>query len=356
MKVGIIGCGCVSGKHLPELAKIPEAQVVAFCDLDIAKAEAAAKQYGTPDAKCYTDYHELLADPEIDNVRVLTWNPTHCEITVAALRAGKHVLCEKPMALTEAEAQMMIDAAKEAGKVLTIGYQHRYDPDVQYSKSVVDAGELGDIYFAKARVLWQRKMPVWRNLCMAEHGGGSFIDIGTHALDTVLWLMDNYKPKYVSATMYHAFGNRPDCGNVFGKWEKGSIDVEDSGFAFLVMENGATILFETAYTLNTSEETNSIQYMLCGTRAGIDNFGEVLKMTGDAHDMLYVKTPKLAQGGVSYVSAGGGTTAGCEEHNFLAATQGKAELTVKPEQAAVVVKILEGIYASAKSGKPYYFE
>src|SRR5689334_6481410 len=126
VKIGFIGCGDIAKlKHFPGMAQQKGVDLVAFCDLVIERAEEAAKKYGTPDAKVYTDYRELLADESIDAVHVLTPNVGHSEITVAALDAGKHVLCEKPMAINPEEAQMMLDARDRSGKLLTIGYQYR---------------------------------------------------------------------------------------------------------------------------------------------------------------------------------------------------------------------------------------
>ena len=123
IRIGIIGCGGIAnGKHMPSLKKVPGVEMVAFCDIIIDRAEKAAKQYGTPDAKVYEDYKELLEDKTIDVVHVCTPNRAHSFITVDALEAGKHVMCEKPMAINSAEAKKMLDAAEKSGKFLTIGY------------------------------------------------------------------------------------------------------------------------------------------------------------------------------------------------------------------------------------------
>ena len=136
IKVGIIGCGGIAnGKHMPALAKVADCEMVAFCDLIPERAEKAAKEYGTKDAKVYTDYKELLRDPEIEVVHVCTPNRSHSFITVDALEAGKHVMCEKPMAINSAEAKKMIDAKNRTGKKLTIGYQSRFRPDSRYLKA-----------------------------------------------------------------------------------------------------------------------------------------------------------------------------------------------------------------------------
>ncbi len=126
IRVGIIGCGGIAnGKHMPSLKKVPGVQMVAFCDIVVERAEKAAAQYGVPGAKVYEDYKKLLEDKTIDVVHVLTPNRAHSFITVDALEAGKHVMCEKPMAINSVEAKKMLDAAERTGKLLTIGYQTR---------------------------------------------------------------------------------------------------------------------------------------------------------------------------------------------------------------------------------------
>ncbi|MCQ2424093.1 MAG: Gfo/Idh/MocA family oxidoreductase, partial [Clostridia bacterium] len=123
IRVGIIGCGGIAnGKHMPSVKALGTVDMVAFCDIIPERAEKAKVQYGTPDAKVYTDYKELLADPSIEAVHVCTPNRSHSFITVDALEAGKHVICEKPMAINSVEAKKMLDAAKRTGKKLTIGY------------------------------------------------------------------------------------------------------------------------------------------------------------------------------------------------------------------------------------------
>lgn len=152
LQVGIIGCGGIANqKHLPALKnQADKADMVAFCDILIDRAEKAAAEYGVEGAKVYEDYHELLADPEIDVVHVLTPNVAHCPITCDAFAAGKHVMCEKPMAHNTESAQKMMDAWKKSGKKFTIGYQNRFRVDTQTLHKACEAGEFGDIYFAKA--------------------------------------------------------------------------------------------------------------------------------------------------------------------------------------------------------------
>ena len=273
LRVGIIGCGGIAnGKHMPSLKAVKEVEMVAFCDIVKWKAEKAARDFGVEGSKVYEDYKELLKDETIDVVHVCTPNRSHSFITVDALHAGKHVMCEKPMAINSAEAKKMIDAAKETGKKLTIGYQNRQAAENQFAKEYCDNGNLGEIYFAKAHAIRRRAVPTWGVfLNEYEQGGGPLIDIGTHALNLTLWMMNNYKPKYCVGTTYHKLNNQTRTGNAWGDWKPEDFTVEDSAFGFVVMENGATIVLESACALNTLE-VRETRYQLCGTKEGLDTF------------------------------------------------------------------------------------
>ncbi len=356
IRAAIIGCGGIAnGKHMPSIKALGFVDMVAFCDIVEQKAINAKNAYGTPDAKVYTDYKELLKDESIQVVHVCTPNISHSFITIDALNAGKNVLCEKPMAKTAAEAEAMLETAKKNGKVLSIGYQGRYRNDVQYMKKAIESGEVGEIYFAKAHAIRRRAVPTWGVFMDEEkQGGGPLIDIGTHALDMTLWLMNNYKPKYVVGTTYHKLADQTETGNVFGEWNPAEFTVEDSAFGFVVMENGATIILESSWALNTLDEGES-QCTLCGTIAGIDNTGMKVKINKALHGKLTTITPELGAGGVAFYEGKSYNPEQLEQYTFYNAVRNGTPLTVLPEQALVVSKILEGIYISSKTGKPYYF-
>jgi len=223
LKAGIVGCGGIAnGKHMPAIKRVGEIVMVAFCDIIEEKAVKAKEEYGTEDARVYTDYKELLENEnELDVIYVLTPNRSHCEISVAALKAGKHVMCEKPMAKSYEEAKLMVETAKDAGKLLTIGYQSRYRSDSIYLKKACEAGELGEIYYAKAHAIRRRAVPTWGVfLNEFEQGGGPLIDIGTHALDLTLWMMDNYEPELVVGSTFKKLSDQTDTGNA---WEIGTV-------------------------------------------------------------------------------------------------------------------------------------
>jgi predicted dehydrogenase len=355
LKTGIIGCGGIAAqKHLPSIAGINEAEITAFCDIIPERAEELCKKFGAQGAKTYTDYKDLLKDGSIDVVHVCTPNRSHSPITVDALEAGKHVMCEKPMATSYAEAKKMVDAAKKTGKLLTIGYQYRCMPAPLYLKKVCERGDLGEIYFAKAHAIRRRGVPTWGVfLKEKEQGGGPLIDIGTHALDMTLWMMDNYKPKSVTGTVYKKLNGNPDCGNIFGPWDPKEFTVEDSAFGFITMENGATIILEASWALNTLDEGEGI-CTLCGTKAGAD-MKDGLRINSDELGKFTVKKPDLSVGGVQFYEGASMEPKDIECRNWYDAVLHGAELRVKPEQAIVVTQILEGIYESARSGKQINF-
>jgi predicted dehydrogenase len=354
LKVGIIGCGGIATqKHMPSLALIKEVEMVAFCDIIIEKAEKAKEEFGSKDAKVYKDYKELLKDKTIDVIHVCTPNRSHSFITVDALEAGKHVMCEKPMAINTVEAKKMVDAAKRTGKKLTIGYQNRYRPDSLYLKAEAEKGTLGDIYYAKAHAIRRRAVPTWGVfLNEVEQGGGPLIDIGTHALDLTLWMMDNYKPKMVVGSVFHKLGQQRQTANAWGDWNLDEFTVEDSAFGYVVMENGATIVIESSWALN-SLEVGEAQTTLCGTLAGAD-MKDGLRINFVKNNRQVVEKPAFGPGGVAFYEGKGERSQDVEARMWIDAILNDKDVLVKPEQAFAVTQILDAIYESAKTGKPVY--
>ena len=355
-RIGIIGCGGIAnGKHLPSLSKVSQAEIVAFCDLILEKAEEAKQKYGTEDSKVYTSYKELLADASIDVIHVCTPNDSHAEISIAALEAGKHVLCEKPMAKTAADARLMLEASKRTGKKLSIGYNNRYRADSRYLKDLAAAGELGEIYFAKAHAIRRRAVPTWGVFLDEEkQGGGPLIDIGTHAFDLVLWTMDNYKPKVVLGRTYHKLSQTENAANAWGPWDPAKFTVEDSAFAMITMENGATIILESSWALNTLD-IDEAKVSLSGTKAGAD-MKDGLRINGEKNSRLYVNHIELNSGGVAFYEGASENAEVLEASMWIDAVLNDKEPLVKPEQALVVSEILEAIYESSRTGKAVYFE
>lgn len=364
LKIAIIGCGGIAnGKHMPALkVQSDRVEMVAFCDLVIERAQEAAKNFGTSDAKVYTDYRELLEDKSIDVVHVCTPNRSHCEITVAALEAGKHVMCEKPMAASTEDAQKMMEAWRKSGKLFTIGYQNRYRTDSLTLKKLCEEGYLGDIYFAKAHAIRRRGVPTWGVFPdKSKQGGGPLIDIGTHALDLTLWMMDNYKPKSVMGKSFEVLGKLLEPGNqgnMMGTWDNKTYEVEDSAFGFVTMENGAVIFIEASWALNTLD-VREAQTTLCGTKAGADmitegpmNYG--LRVNTVIADKTAVIKPDVGTPrGVDFFPGSSLPPQDMEAKLWLDAIEANDQkvLIVQPEQAFTVTRILDAIYKSSASGQ-----
>ena len=355
LNVGVVGCGGIANnKHLPAMKRTGYYNIVAFCDLVEERAEKAKKEFGTEDARVYTDYEELIKE-DLDAVYVLTPNSSHAPVAIAAMKAGKHVMCEKPMAKTFAEAQEMVKTAKETGKILTIGYQNRYRSDSQYLKKACANGDLGEVYYAKAHAIRRRAVPTWGVFLDAEkQGGGPLIDIGTHALDLTLWMMDNYEPESVTGSVFRKLADQKDTGNAWGDWDPEVFTVEDSAFGFIKMKNGATIILESSWAINMVN-TPEATCMLAGSKAGAD-FCDGLRINGEEYSKLYVKKVEMASSGVDFFA---GTTdndpAATEAQQWINAVLNDTDPTVLPEQALVVSEILEAIYESSKTGKAIYF-
>lgn len=356
LRVGIIGCGGIAnGKHMPGLAKLAQLEQAAFCDVSETRAQKAAREYGIPQAGIYTDYREMLAKESLDVVHICTPNNTHMEITVAALEAGLHVMCEKPMAKTAAQARRMAETARKTGKKLTIAYQNRFRDDSQYLYQACRRGDLGQIYMARAKALRRRAVPTWGVFLDAEkQGGGPLIDIGTHALDLTLWMMNNYRPKYAVGTVYHKLNKRRNAANAWGPWDPEKFQVEDSAFGFIVMEDGAAIILESSWALNTLLEGEA-RTILYGTEGGAD-MEDGLRINGEEFGQLYTKTPALERGGVAFYEGRKETEGEREMRLWIASIMEEREPLVLPEEALVVTEILEAIYESARTGKPVYFQ
>ena len=365
LQVAVIGCGGIANqKHFPALtSQADKCEIVAFCDIIIERAEKAAKEFGTADAKVYEDYNELLKDGDIDVVHVCTPNVAHCPITVAAFEAGKHVLCEKPMAATTEDAQKMMDAWKASGKKFTIGYQNRFRKDTQTLHKACEAGDLGEIYFAKAHAIRRRAVPTWGVFPdKSKQGGGPLIDIGTHALDITLWMMDNYEVDSVTGSVFEKLGHLPEAtqGNMFGAWDPETYEVEDSAFGYIKMKNGATIFLESAWAINMKDSREAAT-TLCGTKAGAEIIGGMSKEGG--YDLIFNKTSygqlteeSLSAGGtIAFFEGGSDKEEVIECNQWLNAIINDTEPLVKPEQAFMVTKILDNIYKSAREGHEIKF-
>jgi len=269
LRVGIIGTGSISHMHSASYQQHESAEITALCDIDEERVHKAAKKYGV--AKTYTDYRKMLAQHELDAVSVCTWNSEHAPCTIAALEAGLHVLCEKPMAINQSEAAAMQNTARKSGKLLMIGFVRRFGNDCRVLKDFIREGALGEIYYTKTAYLRRFGCPGGWFGEKARSGGGPIIDLGVHVIDLTRYLMGNLTPVSVYAAAYKKLLGNKEVKGVEGytsatKSENDILDVEDMASALIRYDNGAILSLETSFALNIKEDIGSIELM--GTKGG----------------------------------------------------------------------------------------
>lgn len=344
INVGVIGTGSISAMHLQSYQKHANANLLAVCDLNEDRARLAAEKYGA--AKVFTDYRELLADPEINAVSICTWNNTHAEISIAALNAGKHVLVEKPLCRTVEEALRVQEAVKSSGKLLQVGFVRRYDPNAQMLREFADKGEFGDIYFAKASSIRRLGNPGGWFSDIERSGGGPLIDIGVHVIDLCWYMMGRPKPVAVSANTYRKLGNRSNVRNLsFYKaadYDAEKNTVEDMANAMIRFENGASMLVDVSFTLHSKENQQSVK--LYGDKGGFEIDPEVVIVT-EKHDTIINIQPQTDHKGFNFDSA-----FQSEVNHFIASIQNGTQPLSPVEDGVEIMKILCGIYESAEKG------
>jgi len=355
VKVGIIGCGGIAnGKHMPSLKKLENVKMVAFCDIIEERAQKAKKDYGTEDAFVCTDYRELLKIPDIEVVHVLTPNVSHAEISIATLEAGKHVMCEKPMAASSKDARAMVEAAKRTGKKLTIGYQSRSTRTYQYARKLIQDGELGEVYYVKAPAVRRRGAPLWGVFLDKEkQGGGPMIDIGTHSIDAALYLIGNYEVASVTGSVYRKLADTAMYSNEWGIWDPKDFQVEDSAMGFVKFKNGATMVVEASWLLNVE---NGGHMTICGTKGGLEIRGDIVRINGEKNGSLYINDVKPNNTARELFKGENLTAEEYEAKQWIYSVVNDLPPLTKPEEACVVSEIIEAIYESAKTGKTIYFD
>ena len=329
IRAAVIGLGWPGIQHLKGYIADPRSEVVAVCDLDKGHAKKVASEYKI--SRVYTDHLKMLENSDIDAVSVCLPNFLHAPISIDALKAGKHVLCEKPPARSAQEAKAMSDTASENGKTLMYALVQRFDGSTQRLKRLVRRGELGEIYFGKAGYVRRRGVPVGKEGWFVDKersGGGALIDIGVHALDCVWWLMNSPRPVEVMGTSYSHFGHLVPNDIKY--------DVDDATFAQIRFENGATIILETTWALNLPGD-NYIK--VSGTKAGATLNPFTLYTEKDGKEL---DKPLDAPSINSFDE---------EVKHFVECIIDGKEPISSAEQGIMLMQMLDGIYESAQKGR-----
>jgi predicted dehydrogenase len=341
LNLGIIGTGWPGQMHAEAIRSTKLANLYACADLDNERRVAFEKEYAPE--KAYSDYHELLQDRHVDAAIICLPNFLHFPASLAALEAGKHVLCEKPPTLNSAEMKVLREEAARRKLIYYFSRQFRFTPAMRAAKKVIDEGRLGKIYHAKATFVRSRGIPVGIGNWFTEKkrsGGGALIDIGIHALDAVWYLMGTPRPVAVSAQVFRNFEHIVKVP-VF--------DVEDAAYAFIRFENGVIVQLETSWAGNLTDEIPPRQYfgresnnsVLYGTKASVrlkpltlfeDRDGELVDVPLEAAE----DEPNGFE---------------LQLRNFLKSISNEAEPVNNADQAVALMEMIDGIYASSELGR-----
>jgi predicted dehydrogenase len=354
--IGIVGCGGIANaKHIPNLLKDSRIEIKGLFDgVAPDRASEMIRKFSLRNCKAYPSFEALVEQTDIDIIHVCTPNDSHAPLTIKALNAGKHVMCEKPMAQTLEQAEQMLAAAKLSGKKLTIAANNRFREDSWHLKKLCLQNELGHIYYAKAHAVRRRGVPLWGSFINKEvQGGGPVIDIGTHALDMALWFMNNYEPASVTAKTYNLLAQETSPANPYGNWKSSDFTVEDMGVALIIMKNGASILLESSWALNIRDEKAG-RVTLCGTKAGAD-MDTGLVLNGEENGKLYDRTIMLNPPSIPFYTPPAVSGPEREIQTWISSVLNNTEPVVTPEQMLQVMKIISAVYESAESGKTVYF-
>ena len=332
-----IGCGGISSIHIPALAKIPEVKIVAGCDIKEDRRKWFTETTGV--TAVYEDWKKMLKEVKPDVVDVCTPNGLHCPATIDALKAGCHVITEKPMAMNPEECERMIAAAKKAKKLLCCGFQYRYSPSVEFFKKLQAAGDIGDILYVKVHALRRRGVPNWGVFGQKElQGGGPMIDIGVHIIEAAHYCMGEPKPIAASGNCWTFLGDKPSkVYSCWPNWDYKTYTVEDLAVGQVTFENGALMQIEASFCAHIKKDV--FNFEIIGTKGGYDF--ETSTLYTDHGGAMLDCTP-------NFLPEFNFRTAFEEKlKNFVSAILKGTPMLTPGEEGCAVQKMIDGIYRSA---------
>lgn len=358
LSAAFIGCGAIAQKkHLPLAKADPRLRISALYDTNPEAARACKEAFGTADTVLPDSAEETVSLGGVDVVFIATPNSTHAAYAVAALNAGRHVVCEKPMAIASADAKAMLEASERTGRMLHVSYQNRFTNQALYVRRLMEDGFFLDIYYAKAYAIRRRAAPTWGvTTNRALQGGGPLIDIGSHALDLAMWLSDTFEPAYAVGTAYDSIARRGSEANYWGAWKPEKFEVEDCALGFVVMKNGMTLTVDATYALNAATEFE----------ASVDLFGvsggaqlrekETVTLIHELGGRMCITENNPQETVRSLTPKERAMSASEREHESFMALLMRGEADPAARQAYAVARVVEGIYRSAETRQPYFFD
>ena len=348
LKVGVIGVGGIAGTHFPGWKASEHAELVALADPAAPILERVAKAQEI--TKTYTDPADLINDPDIDIIDICTPSAYHAPLAIAALKAGKHVISEKPLAPTPDAINEMIAARDASGKLLMTAQHFRFQKDTQALKRQIDTGVLGDIYHARSWMLRRNWLPTGPGFIYKKNsGGGPCIDIGVHILDLTLWMMNHPKPVAVSGITQDKLAKLPGAYSGWGlNPVPQDMDVEEFAAAMVRFDNGASLILEVSWLLHHQTKTEDMRMWLYGTGGGIEWPANVLLQS----DNETKRTLDIQLGKVD----GGMEAHAAECVAFADAIANGKPSPVPAENSLDVQTILNGLYESAVQGREVRFD
>jgi predicted dehydrogenase len=346
LKVAVIGVGSISNMHIGAYKKNPNVEIVAFCDINEERLALQGQKYGV--TRLYKSYDDMLkAVPEIDAVSVCTWNSAHAGATIAALKSGKDVLCEKPMALNAQDAAAMQEAAVKNNRKLMIGFVRRFGSDCAIAKDFINSGNLGEIYYAKATYIRRNGNPGGWFGDKSRAGGGPLIDLGVHVIDLVRYLLGNPQPVSVYGATFTKLKNRANLKTAGGGYASVSAnksadicDVEDLASAMIRFESGAVLHVETSFSLNVEKDEGKIE--LFGTKGGIKldpEFSLYTEINDYPADVKLAMPTALDFNGLFEN----------EINHFVDAVTKNTPILAPAADGVTLMKILDAVYQSAQT-------
>ncbi|EKN69112.1 oxidoreductase domain-containing protein [Neobacillus bataviensis LMG 21833] len=342
LRVCVIGAGSISDLHFQAYRNNPDAVLSGVFDYSRERAEEKAQKYGIDHV--YNSLEEVFNDSDVDAVSICTWNDTHAEISIGALKGGKHVLVEKPLSMTVAEAVKVEEAVRKYNKTLQVGFVRRFATNTKVLKSFIDSGKLGEVYYAKASCLRRLGNPGGWFADKERSGGGPLIDLGVHIIDICWYLMGRPKVKTISGNTYRQLGNRGNVENLrFYKaadYDKGKNTVEDAANALITFENGASLLVDVSFTLHAKRD--EIQVKLFGTKGGAELEPELV-LISEENDTIINIHPQIDHLSFDFTNAFQN-----EIDSFVTCCLTGTKPLAPVEDGVEIMKILAGIYEASE--------